>query len=281
MPPWTCNVGGRSHTFGSLRELMAKATPHRSGDVLAGVAASSSEERVAAQHCLAEVPLRRFLEDPLVPYEDRRGQPPYHRYARRRGVCAGLIPRRGGIQGLAPALRDRRPPPGRPRPGPHARDGRGRLETHGQPGPDPCRAEAPGRDGIPGHAGPPGPSRRPPPAQPPHGLPEGDRGLDRRRPPLRLRRRGHRDQSRHGQRVGGRGPPPADRRTHQPLRDPDAIVRAGPCDDPAGGDAQGGARRPGLPVHRRHRGRERLLRRQPLRPFRGARRRRSGSAGEP
>jgi len=69
MPPWTCNVGGRSHTFGSLRELMAKATPHRSGDVLAGVAASSSEERVAAQHCLAEVPLRRFLEDPLVPYE--------------------------------------------------------------------------------------------------------------------------------------------------------------------------------------------------------------------
>jgi len=69
MPPWTCNVGGRSHSFGSLRELMAKATPHRSGDVLAGVAASSSEERVAAQHCLAEVPLRRFLEDPLVPYE--------------------------------------------------------------------------------------------------------------------------------------------------------------------------------------------------------------------
>jgi len=69
MPPWTCNVGGRSHTFGSLRELMAKATPHRSGDVLAGVAASSSEERVAAQHCLAEVPLRWFLEDPLVPYE--------------------------------------------------------------------------------------------------------------------------------------------------------------------------------------------------------------------
>jgi ethanolamine ammonia-lyase large subunit len=65
----SCNVGGHRHTFGSLRELMAKATPHRSGDALAGLGASSAEERVAAQHCLAEVPLRRFLEEPLVPYE--------------------------------------------------------------------------------------------------------------------------------------------------------------------------------------------------------------------
>jgi ethanolamine ammonia-lyase large subunit len=65
----SCNVGGRRHTFGSLRELMAKATPLRSGDELAGIAAGSEEERVAAQHCLAEVPLRRFLEEPLVPYE--------------------------------------------------------------------------------------------------------------------------------------------------------------------------------------------------------------------
>jgi ethanolamine ammonia-lyase large subunit len=49
---------------------MAKATPFRSGDELAGIAAGSDEERVAAQHCLAEVPLRRFLEEPLVPYEE-------------------------------------------------------------------------------------------------------------------------------------------------------------------------------------------------------------------
>jgi ethanolamine ammonia-lyase large subunit len=67
--PLSCNVGGRRHTFGSLRELMAKATPFRSGDELAGIAAGSDEERVAAQHCLADVPLRRFLEEPLVPYE--------------------------------------------------------------------------------------------------------------------------------------------------------------------------------------------------------------------
>ncbi|MFT3783189.1 MAG: ethanolamine ammonia-lyase subunit EutB [Nibricoccus sp.] len=66
---WSCNVGARRHSFGSLRELMAKATPLRSGDELAGVAATSAEERVAAQLCLAEVPLRRFIEEPLIAYE--------------------------------------------------------------------------------------------------------------------------------------------------------------------------------------------------------------------
>ncbi len=48
---------------------MARATPGRSGDELAGVAAASAEERVAAQLCLADVPLRQFLEELLVPYE--------------------------------------------------------------------------------------------------------------------------------------------------------------------------------------------------------------------
>jgi len=48
---------------------MAKATPRRSGDELAGVAAASAEERVAAQSCLADVPLKQFLIEPLVPYE--------------------------------------------------------------------------------------------------------------------------------------------------------------------------------------------------------------------
>ena len=53
-----------------LKELMAKASPLRSGDVLAGVAAASQEERVRARMVLAEVPLRQFLDEPLVPYED-------------------------------------------------------------------------------------------------------------------------------------------------------------------------------------------------------------------
>lgn len=49
---------------------MAKASPARSGDDLAGVSAHSMEERVAAKMCLADVPLKRFLEEQLIPYED-------------------------------------------------------------------------------------------------------------------------------------------------------------------------------------------------------------------
>jgi ethanolamine ammonia-lyase large subunit len=69
MARWHCNTGARSYQFDSLRELMAKASPRRSGDELAGVAAASVEERVAAQTCLAETPLKTFLQEPLVPYE--------------------------------------------------------------------------------------------------------------------------------------------------------------------------------------------------------------------
>jgi ethanolamine ammonia-lyase large subunit len=69
MAKWHCKTGVRSYQFDSLCELMAKATPLRSGDELAGVAAASAEERVAAQFCLADVPLKQFLDDPLVPYE--------------------------------------------------------------------------------------------------------------------------------------------------------------------------------------------------------------------
>ena len=62
-------LGSLRHTFASLRELMAKATPFRSGDALAGIAASSAEERVAAQYALADLPLKHFLESHLIPYE--------------------------------------------------------------------------------------------------------------------------------------------------------------------------------------------------------------------
>jgi len=61
--------GSITHHFASLRELMAKATPFRSGDALAGLTATSAEERVAAQYALADVPLRTFLVEHLVPYE--------------------------------------------------------------------------------------------------------------------------------------------------------------------------------------------------------------------
>ncbi|MDR3153372.1 MAG: ethanolamine ammonia-lyase subunit EutB [Deltaproteobacteria bacterium] len=53
-----------------LKELMALASPPRSGDFLAGIAAPTERERALAQMELADVPLERFLEEPLIPYED-------------------------------------------------------------------------------------------------------------------------------------------------------------------------------------------------------------------
>ncbi|GAB4584933.1 ethanolamine ammonia-lyase subunit EutB [Nocardia sp. IFM 10818] len=63
------HIGGATYTFDGLVELLAKATPLRSGDELAGCAAHSDAERAAAQWALAEVPLTVFLNDPVVPYE--------------------------------------------------------------------------------------------------------------------------------------------------------------------------------------------------------------------
>ncbi len=57
------------YQFANLKTLLAKATPLRSGDELAGLAARSAEERVAAQMALADVPLKHFLEDPFTPYK--------------------------------------------------------------------------------------------------------------------------------------------------------------------------------------------------------------------
>jgi ethanolamine ammonia-lyase large subunit len=57
------------YVFNTLAELMAKATPLRSGDILAGIAAKSYQERVAAQMALSEIPICEFLNEPLIPYE--------------------------------------------------------------------------------------------------------------------------------------------------------------------------------------------------------------------
>jgi ethanolamine ammonia-lyase large subunit len=65
----THRVGSRTHAFADLRTLLARATPARSGDCLAGVAAGSAEERVAAQMALADLPLTTFLNEAVVPYE--------------------------------------------------------------------------------------------------------------------------------------------------------------------------------------------------------------------
>jgi ethanolamine ammonia-lyase large subunit len=62
-------VGQKAYSFDTLKELLAKASPERSGDALAGIAARSMEERVAAQMALADVPLRIFTQEEIIPYE--------------------------------------------------------------------------------------------------------------------------------------------------------------------------------------------------------------------
>ncbi len=68
--PFAHTVDGVTWTFADLRELLARASPHRSGDVLAGVAARSAEERMAARLALADVPIRELLREPVIPYEE-------------------------------------------------------------------------------------------------------------------------------------------------------------------------------------------------------------------
>ena len=67
---YSYTAGQQTWHFENLAEVMAKATPARSGDRLAGVIARSAEERVIAQMVLADVPLKTFLNEALVPYED-------------------------------------------------------------------------------------------------------------------------------------------------------------------------------------------------------------------
>src|SRR4029077_18394792 len=63
-------IDATSYVFEDLRDLLAKATPMRSGDRLAGIAAESAEQMIAARMALADVPLGPVLEEPVIPFED-------------------------------------------------------------------------------------------------------------------------------------------------------------------------------------------------------------------
>lgn len=67
--PYRQRIGNTSYVFASLADLLAKASPPRAGDRLAGIAAESGEECVAAKLALADVPLKAVLAEPLIPYE--------------------------------------------------------------------------------------------------------------------------------------------------------------------------------------------------------------------
>ena len=67
---YTFTIGSERYHFPTLARLLAKATPMRSGDELAGIAAGSAKERIAAQMALADLPLKTFLVEPVVSYDD-------------------------------------------------------------------------------------------------------------------------------------------------------------------------------------------------------------------
>jgi ethanolamine ammonia-lyase large subunit len=66
---YRCTIRNKVYRFENLATLLAKASPYRTGDVLAGICAESYEERVAAQIALADVPLKTFLNELVIPYE--------------------------------------------------------------------------------------------------------------------------------------------------------------------------------------------------------------------
>ena len=63
-------LSGQSFTFDSVKEVLAKANEEKSGDILAGVAAKSGLERIAAKEVLAGMTLEELRQNPVVPYEE-------------------------------------------------------------------------------------------------------------------------------------------------------------------------------------------------------------------
>ena len=69
MSGYRSTIGNLVYHFDGIKTLLAKASPGRSGDDLAGLSAASAEERVAAQIALSDIPLKTFVTEPVVPYE--------------------------------------------------------------------------------------------------------------------------------------------------------------------------------------------------------------------
>ena len=67
--PYRCTIQHRNYVFNNLKTVLAKASPFRSGDALAGIQAASYEERIAAQIALADIPLKDFLQETVISYE--------------------------------------------------------------------------------------------------------------------------------------------------------------------------------------------------------------------
>ncbi len=138
---WRHTIHQRSYHFSDLKTLLAKASPYRSGDALAGLAAETYEERVAAQMTLADLPLKIFLEQPVIPYEtdevtrliiDTHNATAFAPISHLTvGGFRRLAAERTCRHGYFTANRHRH----------HTRNGRGGEQAHAQPGPDQRRPQ--------------------------------------------------------------------------------------------------------------------------------------------
>ena len=264
-------IDATSYVFADLRDLLAKATPPRSGDRLAGIAADSAEQMIAARMALADVPLKQFLQRSRRPLRGRRGHPPDRRQPRRHGLRADLFAdgRRASATGCC---RTRR---------------RGDVLRKLARGITPEMAAAVSKlmrnqdlilvakkcevtTALSQHHRPARADERAAAAQPSLRRCQGHHRLDPRRPPAGLGRCLHRHQS--GQRRSGRDrrSAAAARRHHRAAADSDAGLRADPCHDHARTDRAGRSGRSGVPVDRGHGGRQPQFWRRPRAAARGA-----------
>ena len=191
-------IDGVTWRFADLKTLLARASPLRSGDVLAGVAAQIGRGAHGRAHGAGRPAARRVPLRSDLPYEEddvTRLILDAHDKAAFAAV-SGLT-----VGEFREWLLPRRPKTGHgARARAHPGDGRRRLQAHAQPGPGLGRAQVPRGDALPQHHRPAGPALGAAAAQPSHRRRARHRRLDARRPALRLRRRGDRRQ------PGGRRP---------------------------------------------------------------------------
>ena len=190
-------LGSTRYTFGDLKTLMAKATPLRSGDQLAGLAAQSGEERVAAQFALADLPLTAFLNDAIVPYESDEITRLILDHHDREAFKVDRASHRRSFPRLSALRRSDHRDAHRSRTRHHAGNGRSRRKDQPRSGPDRDGGEMLGRHAISQHDRPARPALGAAAAQSSDRRSARHRRFDSRRTITGRRGRGDRHQSRY------------------------------------------------------------------------------------
>ena len=193
---YAATVGARRYVFADLKTLLAKATPPRSGDALAGLIADSGEERVAAQFALADLPLTTFLNEAVVPYEqDEVTRLIIDSHDTAAFAAGRASDRRRLCVTISSSTRRDRAGSDRACARPDAGNGRRRRQDQPPAGPDGHGGEMLGGDPLPQHDRPARPALRAPATEPPDRRCARHRRQHSRRPAARRRRRRHRHQS--------------------------------------------------------------------------------------